>query len=126
MSLFKRRKRARIVPVKTGKALTSRDILVRLRECWGILNPRRPRPLTSDDVEIIGYNFQLAALYNEVRALEKDGCGKIGFGGESDGDDQSEDDDESEGGDQSEDDDEERWYYAEVYCDEERSGDKPR
>lgn len=110
--MFGRRKRARIVPVKTGKALSSRDILVRLRECWGILNPRRPRPLTSDDVEIIGYNFQLAALYSEVRALEKDGCGKIGFGGESDDD-------------QSEDDEEERWYYAEVYCDEERSGDKP-
>lgn len=110
--MFGRRKRARIVPVKTGKALSSRDILVRLRECWGILNPRRPRPLTSDDVEIIGYNFQLAALYSEVRALEKDGCGRIGFGGESDDD-------------QSEDDDEERWYYAEVYCDEEGSGDKP-
>lgn len=111
--MFGRRKRARIVPVKTGKALSSRDILVRLRECWGILNPRRPRPLTSDDVELIGYNFQLAALYSEVRALEKDGCGKIGFGNGG-----------SEGGDQSEDDEDETWYYADVYCKKSREGEE--
>ena len=108
--MFRRRKRARIVPVKTGKALSSRDILVRLRECWGILNPRRPRPLTSDDVEIIGYNFQLAALYSEVRALEKDGCGRIGFGGESNGGNQSAENDPDE------DDPDETWYYAGAYC----------
>lgn len=111
--MFRKRKRARIVPIKTGKALSSRDILVRLRECWGILNPRRPRPLTSDDVEIIGYNFQLAALYSEVRALEKDGCGRIGFGGESDGGNQSEDDPADGNG---EDDPDETWYYTDVYC----------
>ena len=92
--MFGRRKRARLVPIKTGKALSSHDILVRLRECWGILNPRRPRPLTSDDVELIRYNFQLAALYSEVRALEKDGCGHVGFGGESE--DGSDDDKEGE------------------------------
>lgn len=107
--MFGRRKRARLVPIKTGKALSSHDILVRLRECWGILNPRRPRPLTSDDMELIGYNFQLAALYSVVRALEKDGCGHVGFGGDRSGDGS---DDDQEG----EEDPDETWFYPEVYC----------
>ena len=111
--MFGRRKRARIVPIKTGKALSSRDILVRLRECWGILNPRRPRPLTMEDVELVGYNMKLAELYSEVRALEKDGCGHVGFGG-----DQSEDD--PAGGD----DEDETWYYTDVYCGKSREDEK--
>lgn len=105
MSLFKRKRRARILPKETGKPLSSRDVLVRLRECWGILSPRRPCKLSDEDIELVGYNMKLAELYNEVRAIEKDGCGQIGFGGGDGG-----------GDNQSGDDEDEEWYFAEVYC----------
>lgn len=105
--VFQTEKKGRLVPCKTDKPLSSRDVLVRLRECWGILNPRRPRELTQEDVELISFNFQLAALYQEVRELERDGCcGHIGFGNQSEGS------GEPDGGDE-----DEKWYYAEVYCD---------
>ncbi len=112
MIFFKRKRRARLVPKGTGKPLSSNDVLVRLRECWGILSPRRPCELTDEDVELVGYNMKLAELYSELRALEKDGCGTVGFGG--DRSDQSDDNEDVPG-------DDDEWYFAgDVYCDRRR------
>ena len=112
MIFFKRKQKARLIPKDTGKPLSSHDVLVRLRECWCILSPRRPCELTADDVEIVGYNMKLAELYGELRALEKDSCGAIGFSGsddpDEDEDDDSDDEDEDDGG---------EWLApGEVYC----------
>lgn len=110
MIFFKRRQKARLIPKDTGKPLSSHDVLVRLRECWCILSPRRPLELTAEDVELVGYNMKLAELYGELRALEKDSCGAIGFSGAGDdpGDEDDEPDDEDDG---------EEWLVpGEVYC----------
>lgn len=108
MIFFKSKRKARLVPKKTGKPLSSHDVLVRLRDCWNILSPRRPCGLTEEDLELVGYNMKLAELYSELRALEKDGCGTIGFGGACA--DQSGDDEDVPR-------DDEEWYIAgDVYC----------
>ncbi len=99
----KRERVSRRIPKRTGKPLSSRDMLVRLRECWDILNPRRRGELSDDDIEIIGYNMQLATLYAEITDFQKDSApGPMGF---SEGD---EDDDPEE--------DEEFYYVTEIYC----------
>ena len=80
---------------KSRKPLTRKNMLLRLREIYELIDPKYAIQLTADDVEIIDYNFALAQMFEHIHA--KGEVQAIGFeadiGGEED-DEEEEDEDE--------------------------------
>lgn len=68
MKRGKTRRRHVLKNTEGMKPLTRRDVLLRLREVYDMIDLKESVCLTADDIEIIDYNFALAQLYDRIRS----------------------------------------------------------